>query len=467
MDEQTAAGLTGAPTTESRAFASSLRMPVAPVVVASVVTYALAIVGTGVLAQTFGAATRWPQHRSLTVVGLVAVVAIGAARLRVRRAAWLLAVLLTAVGCGALVLLATGTLPIRPYGDGAIFAEFVAAGRAMPRWLVGSAAASVTHAALWQFPPLRELLAEPLRSPAAFLAVLGTATMVVGTWGLFRRWPGRLAVLLPAMTPVWVLFTSGYAEYYPLVAVGFLAALAWLFERPLEQRTGYEVGTLAALLALGYVGFVPTALAALLMFALVHRAEAGRALCAALAVGAVTVATCWPEGMTHYIRALYSVINLGDAHLVPRYAGQVASPTSMFFGAGATLSWSHTRDVAYGFVWGAGWWSLPLLGAAAWSWRDAPGAVRQVHRDARTWLAVALLTWHLAYAALMVPRLGPMADIDLFFPTYLVVPFLAGLLIDLRPEGHGSRRSVVIAFALGALVMTAPALVWFGLPAAP
>ena len=401
------------------------------------------------------------------MVGLAAVAAIGAGCPSVRRAAWLWAALLTAVGCGAIALLAAGTLPVRPYGDGVIFAEFVAAGRAMPRWLLGSAAASVTHAALWEFAPVREVLADPLRSPAAFLAVLGTTTMAVGTWALFRRWPGRLAVLLPAMTPVWVLFTGGYVEYYPLIAVGFVAALAWLFERPLEQRTGYEVGTLAAMLALGYVGFVPTALAVLVTFVLVHRAEAGRALGAALVVGAIAIAICWPEGITHYIRALYSVINLGDAHLLPRYAGQVASPTSMFFAAGTTLSWSHARDVAYGVVWGAGWWSLPLLGAAVWSWRDAPGIVRQVHRDARTWLAVALLAWHLAYAATMVPRLGPMADIDLFFPTYLLVPFLAGLLIDLRPERQGARRSVVIAVALGALVMTAPALVWFGLPAAP
>ena len=71
----------------------------------------------------------------------------------IRRTATLWAWLLAALAATCLVLLASSGLPMRPYGDGAVFAQLVADGRAVPRWLVGSAAAAAAHAALWELPP--------------------------------------------------------------------------------------------------------------------------------------------------------------------------------------------------------------------------------------------------------------------------------------------------------------------------
>jgi hypothetical protein len=387
----------------------------------------------------------------------------------VRRAATLWAWLLTALASTCLVLLATTALPVRPYGDGAMFAQFVADGRVVPRWLVGNAAAGAAHAAVWEMPAVRAWLPEALRSSSAFLALLGSTVMVVGTWGLFRRWPGQLSVLLPALTPVWVLFASGYVEYYPLVAVPFVAVLAWVFERPLEDRTVTQVAAVGGLLPLLYVGFLPTGLCVLTAYIAVHPARASRTAAAAAGLAAIAIAVCWPDGAASYFRTLYAVMNFGDANLPPQYEGQVAGPTSLMFSVEAVQSWVRTREVLYLMVWGGGWLMLPLLPVAAGAtWISLGQDRRPALRDVRPWLGAALVGWHVYYLVFMVPRLGPTADIDLFFPTYLTLAFMVGLLVDRSPAAHRSTwTAAAIACALAALAWAGPWLVWFGLPPVP
>lgn len=386
-----------------------------------------------------------------------------------RRAALVWGAVLTALASACLVLLAGNRLPDRPYGDGVQFSQFVAAGRPVPRWLVGSAAAVTVHAAVWELPPVRARLPESLRSPAAFLGVLGALAMVTGTWALFRRWPGRLSILLPTVTPVWVLFASGYVEYYPLIAVGFVAALAWLFDTPLEVRRPHEVGAIAAVLALVYIGFVPTAGLLLAIWMLRRRADAWRAAAVCVAVGAALIATCWPEGGASYFRTLYSVLNFGDAHMPPRYAGQAAGPASFMFAAEAVQSWLRVHEIGWLLAWGGGWWTLPLVVVAACRAAYAARSDWHVWRgDSRLWLGAALVAWHVYYLVFMVPRLGPAGDVDLFFTTYLTLAFMAGLLLDaVRTSNTRAWRACALSTAIAALAVTAPWLVWIGLPPAP
>ena len=367
-----------------------------------------------------------------------------------------------------LACLSAGVLPERPYGDGAVFAGFVAEARVVPRWLVGSAAASTVYAALWGLPPVAARLPAALLPAHAFLALLGTICMVGGTAAVLRRWPGRLSVVLPALTPVWLLFMSGYTEYYPLIAVPLVAVLAWLFDRPLQERTPTQIGMLVALLPLVYVGFLPLAGLTLVAWSLVRRDDVMRALATGLVTAAATIAICWPEGVPHYFRALYSVMNFGDANVPVRYAGQSAGPTSLMFSLDAVLTMGRAREVGVLLMWGGGWWALPLLLAASWrAWRA--GVVTWDHcRDARVGLGIALVAVQMYYLVFMLPRLGPVGDVDLFFPTYLTLAFMAGLLLDVpvatRTAGW---RAAAVACALATLAVTAPWLVWYGLPPVP
>lgn len=428
--------------------------------------YVVAALASIAVAKTLGVTTSLSGASiGCLIAGFVLALVVAGHHAGTRRASTLWAVALTAFAGACLYLLSTDRLPQRPYGDGALFSQFVAEGRVIPRWLVGSAAATTAHAAVWELPPVRSRLPEPLQSPSAFLGVLGTVTMVGGTWGLFRRWPGRLSVLLPTLTPVWVLFASGYVEYYPLIAVAFVAALAWLFERPLEERGPYEIGALSAGLALLYVGFVPMAGLLLATWMLLRRVDALRALAAAVVIGMAAIAMCWPEGGASYFRTLYLVLNFGDANLPPQYAGQIAGPASFMFAADAVQSLSRVREIVSMLAWGGGWWALPLVVVAACR---AVWTSPERSRRGRVWLGAALVVSQLYYIVFMVPRLGPVGDVDLFFTTYLTLAFMAGLLLDsARTSATSAWTACALSCVLATLAVTAPWLVWFGLPPLP
>jgi hypothetical protein len=349
-----------------------------------------------------------------------------------------------------------GALPERPYGDGAILAQFVAAGEPMPRWLAGSALAAWGYAAVWELPPVAVRLSAALATAMGYLSVLCASAMVLGTVLLLRRWPTHLAVLLPTLTPVWLLFSSGYVEYYPLIAPLFVAALAWLSEKPLEQRPPLPIGVLAGALPCVYVAFVPVAAIVLVSYALVRRAQALGAVTAALITGTALVAICWPAGGAHYFRALYGVMNFGASALPPRYEGMVAGSASIFFGLPSALTPMHLGDVLYMYGWAGGWWGPLLLLLVACVARPRLASGR---------LVASLVVWQAAYLGLMVPRLGPTSDVDLFFATYLTVAFAAGALLDGAPAlVTPARRRALVAGVLGASVGTALYLAWLGIP---
>jgi hypothetical protein len=412
------------------------------------------------LALAVGAAgARMPSHLELLVslVPLAVPLALVLPGLvgreaRVWQAAWLL-------GAGAILWLTlSAALPPRPYGDGDIFTQFVAEGRVVPRWLVGSALASWGHAFIWEFPPVATRLPLAIATPAGYLAVLCTLTLCGGAVWLLQRWPRRLAVLLPTLTPIWFLLASGYVEYYPLVAPVFVGVLAWLFEAPLEQRDPRRVGLVAGALPFVYVAFTPIGVLVLAAYAVACGRRAVEAAAVAGLTGVLLVVVCWPEGVPHFARSLYGVMNFGDASLAHRYAGMAGGAGSIFFVSTALLSPLHLGDLAYMYFWGAGWWSLPLALAALVAtrgWRVEP----------RLLLAGGLLAWHLLYFHLMIPRLGPTADIDLFFGSYLTWAFLTGLLCDrLGARLAGQRRLWLMAGLLGASVGVTLFLALVGIP---
>jgi hypothetical protein len=193
----------------------------------------------------------------------------------------------------------------------------------------------------------------------------------------------------------------------------------------------------------------------------VRPAAAGRVVAVAAASAAVAVAACWPEGVVSFVRTLIAVINVGDAHLHPRYAGQVAGPSSMMFSWAAAASTTHLRDCWYLLVHGGGWWTAPLVATAVvLRMREGAGEWPVWCRDARVWLGASLAGCYGYYFFFMVPRLGLTEDLDLFFAAYLLLPFLGGRILDGRQDDRRHRHAtVVLAIAIAALACTAPALV--------
>jgi hypothetical protein len=267
---------------------------------------------------------------------------------------------------------------------------------------------------------------------------------------------------------VWVLFASGYLEYYPLVACVFLASLAWTFEQPLETRSPGAIGTTAALLPLVYTAFAPLSVVLMGAYAIWRRSEFLKALAYGVATFGIAVAVCWPGGVTDFLGGLWTNMNFGEQNLAfPRYWRQVAGPESIFFTPRYVLAKTHLGDVSYMVFWAGGWTTVLLLPAALVVSALpllAAGRLRAIIRSSRLWFGLALLLTYVAYLFFMVPRLGPTGDVDMFFPTFVLVAFITGHLLDNAAAVSRPMRTVILSAVMGGTWVTAIYLAWIGLP---
>jgi hypothetical protein len=267
-----------------------------------------------------------------------------------------------------------------------------------------------------------------------------------------------------------LLFSVGYLEYYPLIAVALVAALAWIFDRPLADRDPYRVGALSAVLSpLLYVAYAPVSLLILLFYGIARPSKALRAVATAAVVAVIGIVIFWPQGVGSFVTALHSSLNLGDHGTAFKlYRGQAAGPDSMLFTWSYALSSQHLRHL--GFMWHFGAGTVMLLmflaGSVLLLWRHRRELVKLVSYK-RSWLGLALIGWHLFYMLRMVPKLGPVRDIDLFFNVYLVIAFFAGLFLERGLDSDDSRREtvtlVVLAIALGGLAVSGSFLAFHGI----
>jgi hypothetical protein len=357
-----------------------------------------------------------------------------------------------------------GAVSPRLYGDNVV--RFLGPSYPFPRWLAGMATAVWLHDHVWRAPSVTALLPASMIGPEPFAQLLGATVMSLGTILVLRAWPGRLAVAIPILTPVWVLFASGHMEYYPLVATAWLAALAWLFEKPLPERSPIAFGCLIGILPALYLGFLGLSALAGLIYVLWRPKHLPMVLGSGAAAFVAVVVVCWPEGVASYVWHVYHQISLGEQHtFFARYVGQAASPTSVFFKADYALSELHLRDVAYLVTWGGGWLmpAVFVMGAVVASRRLVDERlVWPLVRDSRTWLGAGLGVWQLYYLIFMIPKFGPTNDVDLFWPTTVAFAFFGGRFLDLanRPR----LKLAILCAVAGCGVVTAVYLAWIGLP---
>ncbi len=352
----------------------------------------------------------------------------------------------------SLVLWCQGRLPVQPYGDGALISAFLEQAYIFPRWMLGMALAVSLYVGIWQFPPVAASLPASLASASAFASLLCIASIAVASVALLVRW-NRPAVHCALLTPVWMLFASGYVEYYPLMIGAWVAALAWVFDRPVHERSAVAIGAVAGVLPVLYVALVGLSVLLAITYTVRRPHQALRMAGVAAATAALAISIAYPT-IPAFLQQLYAEMNFGDLHSDPRYDGLAASPTSLLLATRYVFRSWHLHDVAYMYFWGGGWLFVPLL---------AVGAVvrhRETNwRDDRVWLGGGLVLFYGAYLLWMIPKKGPQPDVDLFCPVFVLVAFLAGLLVE------GTRwQRVVLSAAVGVDVVTATYLVWVGLP---
>jgi predicted membrane-bound spermidine synthase len=107
-----------------------------------------------------------------------------------------------------------------------------------------------------------------------------------------------------------------------------------------------------------------------------------------------------------------------------------------------------------------------LAGAVLLLWRYRGDMVKLLGYK-RSWLGLALIGSHLYYMLRMIPKLGPVRDIDLFFNVYLVIAFFTGLFLERALDSDDDRRElvtlVVLAIALGSLAVAGGQLAFHGI----
>jgi len=401
-------------------------------------------------------------RRPLIAIGVSALLPIILHWTMRRTATWSRAfeVLFLVVMVLAIVRLWRGALEPFPYGDGLNLRDFIRDHFVFAVWLLGLVVASWLYAGIWQFPPIAAILPATLATPLGFTAVLCTVVMGVGSLALLRSRPNSLAVVLPALTPVWILFSIGYVEYYPLMIGGWLAILFWIFDRPMSDRSPWAIGVLVGFLPTLYVTFVPVS-AILIVFVLVTRpADALRVLGAALATFALIVTACYPGGVQAFIPMFFRHMDLGDTNMLfPRYRGRMAGPNTIFFTAGYALSLEHIKDLLFMVFWGAGW-PLPwLVASAAWiaakrrDWRER-------HGDHRLLLGGMLVIWLLINLTFVPAKMGPAKDVDLYCPIYVALAFMAGRVFDALGVSNRPGIYPFLCALTGTAVATASLMAW-------
>jgi hypothetical protein len=262
----------------------------------------------------------------------------------------------------------------------------------------------------------------------AYVRILGAIVMAISSVLLLSRHPNQLAVPLALATPIWFLLASGYNEYYPFIAPAFLFVLVSLAETRLQRVRAWVVALLAAALGLLYAGFAPIALIILVAYAAAVGLRAGlRAATLAVVFALALVVIAWQGSLLGFLRNYVYELNLGELHtFYAAYVGKSVSGTPFFVPA-YVFSTQHVGHLFFMYFWAGGLSPVLLCIAAAIAIRHH---LFDSLDDLRFASVATIFVFELAYFLLMIAKLGPVKDIDLFFSVYLTVAFVAGSIVD-------------------------------------
>ncbi len=365
--------------------------------------------------------------------------------------------------------LITKQVSLLSYGDRGFMEAILQAGDSVPKWLIGSTLTNLLYAAVWQFPPFQSWLPADLQPSHGFVASVSALVMGLSSILLFQRWPGRLSITLPLLTPIWIMFSAGYSEIYPFVVAVFIATLCVIFDGSLESKPPLLIGFIAASLPLVYLGFAPLGVLLLFSYMVSSRKDSLKALGYCILNFVLLLTIFWSGSKTQFFGQLYSSMNLGEQNILfERYTNHSAGLNSIFFEPTYALSVEHLTDVAYILFFGGG--AIPLILLTVGALYHLASGVRKVVmilKDVRLWMALAIIGLHLHYLLFMIPKLGPVQDIDLYFQVFIVLSFFAGYVWDAVQNNRDNKswlHFVLISIMVGYSVAVLNVLLFVGLP---
>lgn len=338
------------------------------------------------------------------------------------------------------------------YGDYEDLGKYLADGKEFARWQLGLT-----------------LLQEAYEFVNSFLVDIDThefvkltGALLMAVWGFWILKRDSVSVIpwLLTSSPLWILFSLGYDEYYPFVA-GLTIAAAWsvFAPTPIFQRdtTYIIVGLLPAL----YVGALPVSIALLVRQWAIEFSNRERSRGSIFALATFLIAIELGGELRGYVENLTFHMNLGRE--------DSASARSFLADASYVFSLRHLLDIWFWLVCSGA--LVAMIGTFAYArWRVRsqtrhhsiiPLSHRLFEARAQTLLVVLAIT----FLIFMLPLLGPTRDIDLYFISMFVLLLLLGTRLDIIIKDSADPATVrweILRVAAWGSAPVTTALVLFG-----
>jgi len=349
---------------------------------------------------------------------------------------YLLPVALFVVGIGrALNIPLSGAL--KQYGDfGALRIHLSEPDTENNRWLLGLTLLREGFRALNEALTAVGVLSDGDIDPQKFVQIATALVMCLSAVWLLKRSETSVVPWMITTTPLWILFSVGYDEYYPFVA-GLVIAAMWnvLKETPLFENSAAYV--IVGLLPILYVGAFPISIALLLSCWSRDQNRRDRTKGAMVALMTAVVSIEVGGEFRGYFVRLSENLNAGgdllDQELSAKGVG--ASSESIFGNLSYVFSVEHVVDIFFWLSCGAGIVVLvsPLLFSGQ-SIRHTAVIEFSLSRIGRMRLIsvsrILLLVSALVFLVFMLPLLGTVRDIDLYFVSMFTLLLFAGVKLD-------------------------------------
>lgn len=356
----------------------------------------------------------------------------------------------------SLILQELGLIHFLGYGDHGQFAKMLNEQIIFPRWLGGSAI-MVYITQLWAKILVAGIYTQNIDVLGAFVRIAGGIVMAGTSIYALNHWPKRMSIILSIATPIYLMFSTGYDEYYPFIAGLFLIFLSTTIEYDPTTPNIYWIGFLLGIMPIFYFPFSVISMITLAYFWVFFPQNKIRLALIALVVYLASIVILWRGGIVDYFRSLFFTLNTGDTNtMFVRYIGQSAGKESVFFKLQYVLSLAHWQDLIYMFFWSGnititiilGYCIFHLLKIKAW---------KKLFSFPATGLISTILAWQIIYFIFMLPKWGPQQDIDLFFSFYIVLAFAAGYILDFihKEEAYSGKTERIIISAIVANAIVA------------
>ena len=345
--------------------------------------------------------------------------------------------------------------PLMNYGDKGCISTMIGDNQVFPRWFIGTGILNFigNHLPAKIFGPGDDIL---------FVRIASSFWMCFSTVLILKVFPNRLSLLLTFTSSFWLLLSSGYDEYYPFIAPLFVLFLIFLTTPMSSWPNPFIVGFFVAILGLSYAGFLPLSLIILCLYFLGRGFRDGTITGFTFLLSVVgLIFIFWGTDIVGYWQAFYFTLNSFN----PEYFQGQAITLSPFFKPVFAFGEVNLKRLVIHLFWsGTGPHFLLVFGLMGYLL-----AIKESLKNKKILIVVAaFLVYQILYFIFMIPQLGIVDDIDLYFTVYITLTFIAGWLVDRSIKEFEEQKQKIIrlscfSFCLGNTAVVSIYLIILGL----